>query len=768
MDTLLTPGSRLLHWASGNLHGCDQRYLLLLSRSYWAVGIKTIRLALAAFLSVLTTNSLIAAERPASVDLHAVEATVGQILEQDHYIQRKLDSSMAKQILETYLESLDFDKLYFTQEDIDQIRDKYSSGLGDDILLGNLTSAKNIYEIFKQRVDQRVAKIHELLTRRYNFSSNRTVTANRAKEPWSASASEADNVWRDWIEKELLEERLSRSPTEPGPEVVGRHYRELQSQIDHQDDEDILRIFLQAVAQTYDPHSEYLGPSALNEFKIDTQLTISGIGVQIRMENGYPTIHRIFSGGPAARSGKLHIGDMIVGVAEGDGPFVNTVHTEMDKITEIVLGKDGSVVHLQLISRNRKDPSKLRVVTLVRREVRLTEEEAQAQLIERPMAGGIIEKLGWITVPSFYGEFDNSISSTSVTHDVATLLNRLEREGIQGLVVDLRNNGGGSVDEAVRTSGLFINPVPIAQLKDPDGAIHLVPGQLGKALYKGPMVVLENKLTASASEIFSAAMQDCGRAVIVGDSSSFGKGTVQIVIQLNRFMNVLDDAANSAGALKITLEKVYRVTGESTQLKGVISDVTIPSLTDIAEFGESGQEHPLVYDQVAPVANDAAGNRKPLFLDELRNRSIKRINEDPVFHELSAEIQQIKRKLRDNCVSLNEGVRRNEIAEEACIRDKRDSDRITARAHDRTRYYRLMLADVERPDLTLVKNRAELSICRRTAAEPGAPQFSGDLDPLEIRKATENEAATREALNILSDLVDLTKSTQMAQVEKVK
>jgi carboxyl-terminal processing protease len=504
----------------------------------------------------------------------------------------------------------------------------------------------------------------------------------------------------------------------------------------------------------------------LNEFKIDTRLTISGIGVQIRMEDGYPTIDRIFSGGPAARSGKLHIGDMIVGVAEGDGPFVNTVNTEMDKITEIVLGKDGSVVHLQLVSGNRKDQSKRRVVTLVRREMRLTEGAAQAQLIERPIAGGIIEKLGWITIPSFYGEFDNSINSTSVTHDVATLLKRLEREGIRGVVVDLRNNGGGSVDEAVRTSGLFINPVPIAQLKDPDGAIHLVQGQPGKALYNGPMVVLDNKLTASASEIFCAAMQDYGRAVVVGDSSSFGKGTVQIVMELNRFMNVLDDAANSAGALKITLEKVYRVTGESTQLKGVISDVTIPSLTDVAEFGEAGQEHPLVYDQVPPIANDAAGNRKPLFLDELRNRSIKRTNEDPVFHELSAESQQIKRKLRDNCVSLNEKVRRNEIAEEACIRNKRDSSRIAASAHDRTRYYRLMLTDVERPELTLVKNMPESSIWRRPAAEPEAPQFSGHLDPVEITRATENEAATREALNILSDLVDLTKSTQMAQVSR--
>ena len=259
---------------------------------------KGIRIVLVAVLSYSGMASVVADEGTGAVDLHAVEATVAQILEQDHYAQRKLDSNMAKQILETYLESLDYDKLFFTQEDIDQIKNEYSSGLDDDILLGNLTSAKNIYEIFKQRVDQRVAKINELLTQRYNFSSNRRVTANRAKEPWPANASEADKIWKDWIEKELLDEKLSTSPRKPGPEVVGRHYRELQNQIDHQDDEDVLRIFLEAVAQTYDPHSEYLGPFELNEFKIYTRLTISGIGVQIRMENGYATLDRIFPGAP--------------------------------------------------------------------------------------------------------------------------------------------------------------------------------------------------------------------------------------------------------------------------------------------------------------------------------------------------------------------------------------------------------------------------------------------------------------------------------------
>jgi carboxyl-terminal processing protease len=729
---------------------------------------KCIHLLLAAVLSYPSLACVAAEEGTDPVDLHAVEATVGQLLEQDHYTQRKLDPNVGKQILETYLESLDYNKLFFTQEDIDQIRNEYGSGLDDDILLGNLTPAKNIYEIFRQRVDQRITKINDLLTHRYNFSSNRMVIANRTKESWPANASIADGIWRDWIQKELLDGKLSASPTDSGPEIVGHRYRDLQNEIDRQDDSDVLRIFLEAAAQTYDAHSDYLRPSELNEFNIDTRLTVSGIGVQIRMENGYPTINRIFPGGPAERSGKLHVGEMIVGIAHADEPFVNTIGQDMDKFTELVFGKEGSVVRLQVISDNGKDLSKPRVVSLVRKEVRLTEEEAQAQLIERPIPGGNMQKLGWITVPSFYGESDDASKATSVTDDVAMLLKRLEKEGVQGVVIDLRNNAGGSVEEAARLSSLFINRGPIAQLKDPSGAIHLLKGQPDKALYNGPMVVLENKLTASSSEIFSAALQDYGRAAIVGDSSSFGKGTVQTVVELNRLLRGTDDFAHSAGALKITIEKIYRVNGESTQLKGVISDITIPSLTDNAEFGESQHEHPLAYDEVAPTPIDVASNHKPLLLEELRSRSTKRINEDPLFHDLSAEIQQIKQNWANNRVSLNEDVRRKEIAEAARLREKADSDRISTSVHDRTKYYRLMLADIDKPELKLTEAKADLEIDEKSAAVADeTAHTSKNLVPAErdFGTATENEAITRETLNILSDLVSLQRTPLMATNE---
>jgi carboxyl-terminal processing protease len=725
---------------------------------------KCLHLLLAAVLLDPRMACVAAEERSAPVDLHVVEATVGQLLEQDHYTQRKLDASVAKEVLETYLESLDYNKLFFTQEDIDQIRNEYGSGLNDDILLGNLTPANNIYAIFRQRVDQRLAKVSDLLTRRYKFDGNQTVTANRAKEPWPANASVADGVWRDWIQKELLEEKLSGASTNSGAEMVSRRYRDLQSEIDHEDDVGVLRIFLEAVAHTYDAHSDYLRPSELNEFNIDTRLTVSGIGVQIRMEDGYATINRIFPGGPADRSGKLHVGDKIVGIAPAVGPFVNTVHADMDKFTEMVLGQDGSVVRLQLSSGKTEDPSKRRVVTLVRKEVRLTEEEAQAQLVERPMAGGSIEKLGWITVPSFYGKSDDVSTATSVTDDVTLLLKRLEKEGVQGVVVDLRNNAGGSVDEAARMSSLFINRGPVAQLKDPSGAIHLLEGPPGKVLYNGPMVVLDNKLTASASEIFSAALQDYGRAVIVGDSSSFGKGTVQTVVELSNLLHGTDDSANSSGALKITIEKIYRVTGESTQLKGVISDVVIPSLTDSEKFGESQNEHPLAFDEVAPTAIDVAGNHQPLLLDELRSRSIKRTNQDPLFHDLSAEIRQIKEKLSDHSVSLNEEVRRKEIAEGASLQDKADSDRTSAAAHDRTKYYRLMLSDLDRPELKLINSQEGLAKAGKGAVPEEAAYPSNSLLPgeREFGTETEKDAIRRETLNILTDLISLKKGPLMA------
>jgi carboxyl-terminal processing protease len=692
-------------------------------------------------------------------------ATVSQILEEAEYTQHPLDANMGQQILETYLEGLDVNKLYFTQEQIDQIRNEYSSSLADDIRLGNLTPAKDIFAIFKMRVDERIAKINAILKERYDFGGERTMIADRTKERWPADDSEADVIWRDRIESELLEAKLRTGSTKPEPEAIARHYREIDDRIDSKDDTGVLRIFLEAVAQTYDPHSEYLGPSDLDQFKIDTRLTISGVGAQIHMEEGYATIDRIFSGGPVDRSGRLHVGDKIVGIAEGNGPFVNVLYANLDQITEMVLGQSGTVVRFQFLSSHLKNQSEPQVISLIREEVQLTEDAAQARIIEMEVPGSV-QKLGWLTVPSFYGDPDKTIGGTSVTHDVATLLIRLERERIQGLVIDMRDNAGGSVAEAVRMTGLFIDRGPIVQFKDPNSEIYVVNGQPGKVLYEGPLVILENKLTASASEIFSAAMQDRGRAAIVGDSGTFGKGTVQAVIEINRFIRQIGDLPNLGGALKITIEKVYRVTGQSTQVKGVISDVRIPSLTELAVLGEDSLKHRLPNDTIAPaLLNGREG--KPLFLDKLRIRSTARIKENPLFQDLTSEIAWARDNMEKNRLSLNEGIRKNQLAELARLSKKADADRKTARAQDRNKYRQLILADSDKTELRPIVNGSGPYASRQSAGpdtaglpfsnSPPVPLGLSDFDDL-----PENEAITRETLNILSDLVNLTKAREMA------
>ena len=707
-----------------------------------------------------------AAGRPADLDMHAVMVTVAQILQESHYSQRELTPALGKQILETYLSNLDPDHLYFTQQDIEEIRSRYGSGLNDDILLGNLTPAKSIFAIFLQRVDARLAGIDDLLKGRYDFNSDRTIIFNRAKQPWPANMVEADVVWRDRIANELLSAKLNASGSKQAIESIRNHYRDLQSEIDGADTEEVLRMFLEAVAQTYDPHTEYLGAADLNEFKIDTRLTISGIGAEIRLKDGYATIDRIFSHGPADLSRKLHIGDKIVAVAEGTGPFVDVRHSDLDRITQMVLGKDGSEVRLKVVRSGTGAKSVPRVVRLVRQDVRLREEEAQAEVIEMHSANGI-QKLGWISIPSFYGEPDDTATGMSVTRDVAALLRRLHKERIEGLVVDLRNNGGGSVDEALRTIGLFINQGPIVQMRDPSGVVHIAREHPGNQLYDGPLIVLDNKLTASASEIFAAAMQDYRRAVIVGDSSTFGKGTVQAVIDLNRFGDGGDDLPEAAGAVKVTIEKMYRTTGESLQLKGVVSDLRIPSLSESGSSGEGDMDHRLSYDQIKPVSSDVAAEGKTLFLAELRRRSLVRMRGDLLLQDLAAELALTDESMRNNQVSLNEHVRRSELAKESRLRSKTEHDEKVVRTRNHNKYYELTLADVSERELRPVSNGQESDASDQSdEMECGLPS-SPDLSSLGsgksgIETAAENEAVTDEALNILSDLVSLTRAREVA------
>jgi carboxyl-terminal processing protease len=694
------------------------------------------RLNLVLFVWIAASASVaLAANRPTVADPRQVAIVVGRLLEQGHYTRQKLDPQMSARVLDSYLENLDQNKLYFTREQVVPIVQKYGATLGQSILKGDLDPAREIYKIYWQAVMIRVAQIHQLLKKEYGFTSDRTVALYRYKEPWPSDSAEADSLWRDQIEGELLQEKLNNLSTEPAAQIVGRRYDQFLKSVMDRDDEDLVKVFLNAAAQAYDAHSEYLGRFELEDFDAQMRLSVVGIGASLVLQDGYVKVIDLPAGEPAARSGQISVGDRIVAVAQVDEPFVDTVGMPFNKVLDMIRGKRGTVVRLQIIPANAggaADPSQRRIVELVRDEVKLTAQEARAEIIERTVGDRSVQRLGWITLPSFYRDARNLRSGKSTSRDLAMLLTRLEREKVQGLVLDLRRNGGGSLDEAIKVSGLFINAGPVALVKDEYGEINVLKNRATTALYADPMIVLTSKASASASEVFAAAMQDYGRAVIVGDSTSFGKGTVQSILELGRFMPNLGVSQTGAGALKLTTQKFYRVAGGSTQLRGVRSDIKLPSLTDNAEFGEAAQRHPLPYDEIEPISIDLAANRKPLFLNELSKRSMYRVSQDPQFQILAAEVRLIGERLKSNRLSLNEQVRRAELAAENGRNQKAIASERTIEANDRDRRYTLTLADVNEPHLKLLLKGSDAS------AEPAG-------DP-----------AKREALNVLSDLVVLT------------
>ena len=716
--------------------------------------------AIAAVLLLVNLAVVFGEDKPNWADSRQVSIKVARLLEQGHYSRQKLDAEMSKRVLITYLETLDSKKLFLTQEDVDQFSREYGATLGNSILLGDLQPAKEIYNVFKVRVEDRIAKARQLLKKNYTFQSNRTVALSRHKEPWPVDIAESDSLWQDQIEGELLQEKLNQFAVDSGPKVVGRRYEQLLKGVEERNDKDLVRIFLNALAQSYDPHSEYFGPSDLESFQINMRLSLTGIGAELRSSDGYAKVQRLLPGGPAQMSGKMNVGDRIAAVAQGNDPFVDAAGLDLDKVVEMIRGKKGTSVRLQLIAVNANDPSKRRMVELIRDNVKLTEQEAKAEIIEKDFPDGSTQKLGWITLPAFYQDMEKSWTGKSASRDVAALLKRLEQEQIQGLVVDLRKDGGGSLDEAIKMTGLFINQGPVVQVKDANGDIDVLRDRKGSVLYNGPMVVLVNKLSASASEIFAAALQDYGRALIVGDSSTFGKGTVQTILELGRFMPMLGNASNDAGALKLTVQKFYRVAGGSTQFRGVVSDIRLPSLTDNNDSGEAALRHPLPYDEVEPTHIEVDANRKPLYVDELRRRTLNRVSKDPQFQDISDDVRRSYDRLKFNRLSLNEAVRRDHLAKEAKRREREEADRKRAEADDHNKTYELTLADLGKP-LRLVERKsdpadaAKSAKARRMRSNEKPDEAALDDDDSTVLAA--GDPGKRETLNILSDLIDVAK-----------
>jgi carboxyl-terminal processing protease len=596
-----------------------------------------------------------------------------RLLEEYHYSQQPLDEEISKKFFDGYFEELDPQRLHFLQSDIAEFA-HYRTNL--DMLTINdggsadLIPAYEIYQRFLERLQERVVYVDDLLKHdKFQFNGHEQILIDRHDAAYPKDLDEAKRLWREHLQWEYLQEKLSReiSPTNDSiilslpksvttniVDTLRRRYERGLRTFTERDSSDILQTYLEALAHAYDPHSDYFSTEHAQDFSIDMSLSLFGIGAELHSDDGYCTIASLVSGGPAAKSNRLKTNDKIVAVAQSNQPPVDVVDMELSKVVQMIRGPKGTQVRLTIVPADA--PNTHQIVSLIRDEIKLADQKAKAQLIELPNGKGGTTRLGVIDVPSFYAPVDLSGNSTQsanfVSDDVAKLIKKLEQEKISGIILDLRSNPGGSLEEAVKFTGLFIKEGLVVLVRTPDGRVITDNDDDPSLLYNGPLIVLANRLSASASEIVTAALQDYGRAIVVGDTSTFGKGTVQNLDPLQPF---LESATNDPGTLKITIRKFYRVSGASTQFKGVASDIVLPDKLNYAtDIGEASLDNPLPWDTIPSAEYDKLNLTQP-YLAELRAFSDARTATNQDFIYIQQDIEEFKKLEADKTASLNEG-----------------------------------------------------------------------------------------------------------------
>ena len=681
-----------------------------------------------------------------------------RILGQSHYLLHPLDDELSKKFYHHYIESLDNLHMHFTQEDLDEFS-RYETELDDRVLSsGDTTPARKIFERFMERVEQRASHVNELLKSwDFEFEGDDRYDLNRREAPWPGDLDEAKRLWEQHLRYEVLQERLNDQKPEDIQKSVSRRYARLLRSLGEFDGNDLLRLYLTAMGNAYDPHSDYMDGPTLENFAIGMQLSLFGIGAVLQSEDGYCKVKELIAGGPAETSKKVKPNDRIVEVAQGEDEFVDVVDMKLSRIVEKIRGPKGTKVRLRIIPADATDPSKRVVVSLIRDEIRLENQEAKAQLIDLQDSDGKTVRLGLIDLPSFYAKFDLSNpngdpSEKSTTKDVVRLLDKMKKEGAQGMILDLRRNGGGSLEEAIHLTGLFIKTGPVVQVKDPLGNVAKDLDEDPAVAYDGPLVVLTSRFSASASEILAGALQDYGRALIVGDSSTHGKGTVQSLVQLKNVMR-RSSRGPDPGALKFTVRKFYRASGESTQLKGVTPDIVLPSVNNYAEVGESSLEDPLAWDTIPSADFDKLDRIQPI-LPELRRRSNERVESDPDFAYIMEDIQTYKDFLADRSVSLNEEVRRKEKAENEARAKARKEER-KERSLPEEIVYEIKLKDV---DLAGLPQPVDTTVSTTKVADEPAASESDEEESEELEAHPAVDPTLNETKRILLDLIRMSGS----------
>jgi carboxyl-terminal processing protease len=693
-----------------------------------------------------------------------------RVLTKLHYKSTPLDDAMSEKIFDRYFKSLDSEKMFFTQADIDQYA-VVRTRLDDAITGENLSVPFAIFNLYQQRFNERIAYARELLKTKFDFSTDESYQYDREKVEWAKTDAEVKDLWRKRVKNEWLRLKLAGKDDKAIRETLDKRYDSYLSPSRKLTNEDVFQIFMNAYAMSIEPHTNYLGPRAAEAFDIAMRLSLEGIGCILQSRDDYTVVREVIVGSPAALSGKIKVGDKIVGVAKDDKtPMTEVLGWRLDDVVALIRGPKDSTVRLEIVPADAGPDGKHATIALVRQKISMEEQSAKKTILE-VKDGNVKRRIGVISLPTFYQDFEarrkGDKDFKSATRDVARLLAELKKDKVDNVLVDLRNNGGGSLSEAVELTGLFIDKGPVVQQRNGENKVEIESDTNAGMAWDGPLGVLINRGSASASEIFAAAIQDYGRGIIIGEPS-FGKGTVQTLFGLDRFSQ--NDKVHY-GELKFTIAQFFRINGGTTQLRGVTPDIKLPTMADSDSYGESSYDNALPWTQIKPAVYIPAGEVKEI-VPLLDKRHEARVSKDKDFQYLAEDIALVKKQRKENSISLNETVRRKE--------------RDTQEARSKLREARLLAtpgADdpilVPDPKDALNKAIAAKPASGKTAPVPKVAGVKGALRSddglqgsertlaaeLEAEKAAKaaKDVLLNEAVHILADEVGLLKTdTRMA------
>lgn len=605
---------------------------------------------------------------------------ITHILVNYHYRKPLIDNTFSEQVFNAYLERLDGNHSYFTLRDVAEFK-RYEHRIDNYLRYGDVTPAYEIFNLFLKRWVGRYQFAIDRLDKPFDFTLDENYKYDRTDESWAIDEKELDRVWNKRVKNDVLNLKLSGKELNEVKELLTKRYKASMRRMAQSDSQDVFWHFMNAVSTTVEPHTNYFSPRVAENFEIDMKLSLDGIGAVLSSEDVYTKVVSLVAKGPADKTGEIKPDDKIIGVGQGEEPVVDVIGWRLDDVVDMIRGKSGSVVRLEVLPKNAGADATSKVITITRATVRLEEQSAKAEVIELKRGAETV-KFGVIDIPKFYIDFEAMYKGVpdykSTTRDVQKLIQDLKKEKVDGIIVDLRNNGGGALIEATQLTGLFIDKGPVVQERSYKNEIQVRSDTDPATVYSGPLAVLVNRSSASASEIFAAAIQDYGRGIVLG-SQTYGKGTVQVIKSLDQ-RRTAEEAG--MGQIKFTYSKFYRINGESTQHKGVIPDISFPSAFNLEDYGESAQKNALPWDVISAVDYIPLGDIEPV-LPKLLEAHINRVATDKEYMELVEDIDEYLERSKKIQVSLNLQQRKTlrEKREQKLI--ERENRRLTALGKDK-------------------------------------------------------------------------------------